>query len=53
MYVTATGAFLPPNVPILLAVQSVRRIGYVRASWAFPNVSGGAYLPTICAMSLN
>ena len=53
MYITATGAFLPPNVPILMLVQSIPRIGHVRTTWAFPSTNGGQYLPTHCAMSLN
>jgi hypothetical protein len=53
MYITATKAFLPPFVPILLASVCVPRAGYVAYGWGFPSIRSNAYIPVHCAVSLN
>lgn len=54
MYITATRAFLPPEVPILTASHCIPRVGYLSYGWAFPSVrKAGAYVPVLCVLSLN
>lgn len=52
MYITATRAFVPPHVPILIASVAVPLVGYLAMEWAFPQTTGG-YITALVTASLN